>query len=114
MGEKKLLSAADILAKDDVEVVDVEVPEWGGTVRLQGLTGAEAAHFVDVIAKDKSGSAVKIVAMSCVDENGYKLFSEEQVERLKEKSLKALMRLQREAMRLNGLTEEALAATKND
>ena len=36
-----LLSAAEILAADDLPTEDVEVSEWNGTVRVRALTGAE-------------------------------------------------------------------------
>ena len=37
----ELLDRATILAADDLRHVDVDVPEWGGVVRVRSLTGAE-------------------------------------------------------------------------
>ena len=34
----KLLSAQDIIKAQDLKTVDVEVPEWGGTVRLKEMS----------------------------------------------------------------------------
>ena len=40
-----LLSKEAILAAQDVVTELVEVPEWGGSVRVRGLTGAERDAF---------------------------------------------------------------------
>ncbi len=42
---KKFLSASDILGAVDIVSEDVEVAEWGGWVRVQGLTGAQRDAF---------------------------------------------------------------------
>ena len=40
-----LLNKEQIQSVSDLETQDVEVPEWGGTVRLKSLTGAERDRF---------------------------------------------------------------------
>ena len=110
---KKFLSASEILAAQDIETVDVDVPEWGGTVRLRAMSGEEAAKFVDSLGGKTSTSAVKVVMLCAINEKGDPLFSEEQLELLKKKSLRAILRLQKEVLRINGMSEEAAAETKN-
>ncbi len=40
-----LLTKDDILGADDLATEDVEVPEWGGCVRVRALTGTERDAF---------------------------------------------------------------------
>jgi hypothetical protein len=112
--ERRHLSASEIMDAKDIETIDVDVPEWGGFVRLRALSGEDALKFVEMVQKDSSGAAMKIVALCAIDDRGEPLFSLDQVEQLKRKSMKALMRLQKEALRLNGLSEDAPAVAKND
>ena len=38
---KKFLTRNEILAVDDLQTQKVDVPEWGGSVYVRGLTGSE-------------------------------------------------------------------------
>ncbi len=113
--KRKVLTAEDILCKDDIETVDCYVPEWGGTVKLRSLSGLEAERFVAAFppGERQSASAVHIVALCAIKEDGTPFFTSEQVEELKKKSLRGIMRLQKEVLRINGLSEEGLKETKN-
>lgn len=111
---KKYLTAEEILAADDLQTVEVDVPEWGGTVRLRSLTGQDAVSFAEQIKDNKKNSGIKVVARCAVKEDGTPLFTEEQVEALTTKNQKALIRVQREALKLLGLTDDVIALVKND
>lgn len=112
----KLLTAAEILAKDDSQVEDVVVPEWGGTVRLRSLSGEERDRFdkasVRVTGKGKAetrevvieGLKARLVAMSAVDDAGNRIFTDAQVAALGKKNAAVLDRLFVVAQRLSGLT----------
>lgn len=114
MGEvKKFLSAAEILAAQDMQVVEVEVPEWGGVVRLRPMT-AEEGLKLGTSGGDKRHSAVKVVVMTAVDADGKQLFTESDLEKLQGKSLSALMKIQKRALEINGLADEKGTAVKND
>lgn len=112
--ERKFRSAEDILATEDIEEVDVYVPEWDTLVRLRSLSGLEAQKFVEAFppGERQTASAVNIVALSAIKEDGTPLFTKEQVEELKAKSLRAIMRLQKVTLKINGLSEEGLKDTK--
>jgi hypothetical protein len=119
-----LLSAAEILAADDLDFEDVPIPEWTPgyvagapdeenpeprSVRLRVMTGDEAIQFTEeqddpALARD---TMIRLVATCAVDENGEQLFSPGEVARLKSKSFPIFKRLQRVAMLLNGLAEES-------
>jgi hypothetical protein len=116
MAEKKvaLLGKESILAVQDVASEIVEVPEWGGSVRVRGLTGAERDAFEgeviqrngrDVTTNTRNMRA-RLVVMSVIDEEGKRLFGFPDIEALGAKSARALDRIFGVAMRLSGLRDE--------
>lgn len=105
------LSADDILNADDLGTEDVDVPEWGGKVRVRGLTGTERdqfeARFVEGKAKGFEAFSARLVAACAVDESGKRLFQGEAVtRRLGAKSAVAMARVSDVARRLSGFSEE--------
>lgn len=112
-----ILSRDDILHAQDLPVERVDVSEWGGSVLVKGLTGAEreqleSAMFRDRKRDDNHARAI-LVALSAVDEAGNKLFTLEDVEALAEKSGAALNRVFAVAQRLSGLGRAQAEAEKN-
>lgn len=115
-----LLGREAILGAVDLPTVDVEVPEWGGTVRVRMLTGTERDAFEagTVIRQGKKVEAnlvnirARLVALCVVDENGLRLFTEADAEKLGQKSGAALGRVFEAAQKINGLTEGAAAAAE--
>lgn len=116
-----LLNGDDILNADDLEVEDVPVPEWGGTVRVRGLTGAERDSFEMrmAVARNK-GSLEQLdfrasVAGRCmVDEDGERLFTDGQLPQLARKSGAALDRVFEVVQRLSGMEDAEAAEGKSD
>lgn len=119
------LTREQILQADDLLLEDVEVPEWDGTVRVRGLTGAERDAFESEIVQLKGKKAslntqnfrAKLVARSVVDEDGQRLFSDRDAQVLGQKSAAALQRVFEVAQRLSGLSEtdvEELVANFNE
>lgn len=111
------LTADDILSADDLKPVPVEVPEWGGTVLVRGMTGAARDRFeaemlndrMSGIAKDKAlaNYRARLAAACMVDPDGNRLFrSDAETRRLGEKSAQALSRVVEVASRLSGLTDD--------
>ncbi len=114
-----LLNKSAILGAEDLKHEDVEVPAWGGSVRVRVMTGAERDEFRAAIASESGGipvgkfSAALLVA-TCIDETGARLFTMEDMEALQEKSAASLDAPAAVAMRLNGLGSEAVQeAEKN-
>lgn len=110
-----LLSKSDIFGADDRRTEDVYVPEWGGTVRLRGLTGAERdAYEASMLKRDRSGRQVedlrnaraRLIALSAITEDGTPLFDQNDVAALGRRSAAALNRLFDVACRLSGLSED--------
>jgi hypothetical protein len=113
-----LLSREQILGADDRRTEDVAVPEWGGTVRVRALSGAERdAYEASIVTVRPDGSSRvslknlrgRLVSLSVVDEEGNRVFSEEDAVALGEKSASALERVFDVARRLSGLSEDDVA-----
>ncbi|MGW3711402.1 hypothetical protein ACWDN6_14800 [Streptomyces albogriseolus] len=110
------LSAEQILGADDLAFEDVEVPEWGGTVRVREMPGTERDKFesqfvgkdgASVRAEGLEGFRARLAAATIVDENGRQLFrSPAETKRLGEKSARALQRVCDAAMRLSAMSED--------
>lgn len=118
----KRLGKDDILKAADLRYEDVEVQEWGGTVRVKGLNGLERDQYETSLVEYKGrdtkvnmvNARARLVAYSCVDDEGNRLFSETDVAALGNKSGAALDRVYTVARRLAGLSKEDMEElTKN-
>ena len=114
-----LLNFDDIVASQDKEYEDVDVPEWGGTVRIATMSGEDRDRWeLSMMQADDSSergfklnfdaySRVRLVAMCLVDDNFNRIFvTKEQIERLSQKSGKVMDLLYDVAQRVNGITDE--------
>lgn len=109
-----LLGRDAILSASDATTEDVDVPEWGGTVRVRGLSGTERDQFESSMlvkrGKHRDVSLVnaraKLVSLAVIDENGERVFSDSDVVALGHKSAAALTRVYEVASRLSGLSDE--------
>ncbi|MCA3186673.1 hypothetical protein [Cupriavidus sp.] len=106
-----LLTKASILAALDLTTADVEVPEWGGTVRVAMMSGKARDEFF--ARQEKVGglppsqfSATVLVA-TIVGEDGKQVFDQSDIEAMREKSPEALERVLAVALKLNGLGPKA-------
>lgn len=109
-----LLSRQQILDADDRRTERVEVPEWGGSVLIRGLSGTDRDDFESSLLirngkkRDVSTHNVrsKLLVRCLVDAAGQPLFSIEDIQRLGMKSAAALTRCFEVAQRLSGLSEQ--------
>lgn len=109
-----LLTKEEILQAEDLPTEDVEVPEWGGTVRVRTLKGFERDRFEESITEQQGKTTrviaehlrAKLVALSVVDQDGERLFDEQDVRRLSGKSARALDRVFAVAQRLSGISND--------
>lgn len=108
-----------ILTAADIKVEKVHVPEWGLSVYVKQMNGKERSDFeANSILKDAKGNmtgntdvsnfrARLFVNTVCGDPEGKTLlFSEADVPAISAKSAKALDRISKVAMRLNGISKE--------
>lgn len=111
-----LLGRQEIFSAQDIVFEDVPVPEWGGEVRVKGLTGRERDKFeADSLTKAKKGGQrdvnlenmrARLVVLCAVDEQFQPIFERSDVLRLGEKSAVALERVFAVAQRLSGMSDE--------
>lgn len=110
-----LLSREQILGAQDRKTEDVEVPEWGGTVRVRSLSGSERdAYEAGIVQLRGDGSRkftlqnarARLVSLSLCDENGERMFTDADIIKLGDKSALALERVFDAARRLSGLSDE--------
>lgn len=111
-----LLSKQDIFSVDDVKIVDLEVPEWGGTVRLRSLSAQERDDFESSTVKMRRDGTreehmenfrARLVSKCLIDEDGKLMFTKaSEITMLGSKSAAALQRIFNECQKLNGLSDE--------
>lgn len=112
---KNYLDARAVLSADDFQYADVDCPEWGGSVRVRGLTaGEQAIVSKKVQAKDTGDLAVTIMIMGCVDENGERIFDKADRDTLKKKANQVVDRIARKILELSGGDEASIVAAEKN
>lgn len=102
-----------ILALQDIPVEQVDVPEWGITLEVRGMNGAERTRIMDMAMQTEGGINLQVVYPEIViatvfdPESGAQVFEPKDREALLTKSATALDRLAQVGMRLSGFTQEA-------
>jgi len=108
------LSREDILAKQSLVRETVDVPEWGGAVIVQELTGKERDAFEASCVKKKGAHSfemtfanvrAKLIVRAVRAADGTRMFADTDVDALGELSAQALNRLFTTAQRLSGMTD---------
>ena len=109
-----LLNRESILQADDLPKELVDVPEWGGSVYVRSLTGAERDRFESSMIKQRGKNQqmnldnirAKLAVLTVCDEEGKRIFSSADIDELSKKSAAALDRIFAVARRLSGLGED--------
>lgn len=109
-----MLTLDQIRSAADLPERVVEVPEWGGAVRMRGLSAADGIAVMEKIQgadgkPDNEKAMVYAVLMGVVEPK----FSEADMEWLKAKSLKAMTRITKVFNELSGFGAAELAEAKN-
>lgn len=103
------LSKDQILAADDMGLLEVNVPEWGGSVFVRVMTVGERDSYENdwMVNKNKGveNFRSKFLQRVLCDENGELLFKPEEITLLAKKSARAITRVWESAMRHNALTD---------
>lgn len=104
------LSKSQILAAQDQGLLELQVPEWGGSVFIRVMTVGERDSYENewMINKDRgvSNFRSKFLQRVLCDEKGDLLFSAAEVDALASKSARVITRIWKEAMRHNALTDD--------
>lgn len=108
------LTKEQILAADDLPREEVQVPEWGGSVYVRVMSGAERDAYEQSYLEKKGDSyevnrrnlRAKLAVQTVVNENGERLFSDADVDALGAKNGGALDRIFEVASRLNRISKK--------
>lgn len=107
------LSRDQVLEADDYRSEVVEVPEWGGKIRVKGLSGLERERYEQSVGYlkgdrwvSKGNVQARLVVMCAIDADGRQLFGEDDIAKLTRKSSAALKRVVDACRRLSGLSDE--------
>jgi len=104
------LTKEQILAADDLGMLEVKVPEWGGTVFIRVMTCGERDAYENDWnlhkGKGYENFRTKFLAKCLCDSKGQRLFSDAEVEQFAKKSAKVMSRVWAKAMQHNALTDK--------
>lgn len=105
------LNREDIIACKDRKIVTVDVPEWGGTVHVRGMSGEERNSYEMLLyAKetiDYSNVTARLLVRCICDDKGNRIFSDDDDKMLGAKDANVLYRLAETAKQLSGLSTTA-------
>ena len=97
------LTKSAILSADDFKYATVSCPEWGGDIRVRGLTAAEQAKIARMVNDKKTDDiAVVVTIMGCVNEDGERIFDSGDKDLLKARSYAVLDRIAKKILELSG------------
>lgn len=103
------LTKEQILAADDMGLLEVQVPEWGGSVFIRVMTVGERDSYENEWMANKSTGVTnfrsKFLQRVLCNDQGELLFTKDEVEALAKKSAKVIGTLWEAAMRHNKLTD---------
>lgn len=114
-----------ILAADDIPSEDVPVPEWGVTVQVRGLSGADRdAYEARMAAARQSGGNLETAMrnfrsrflVKCLYDpsSGERVFADDDANRLGKKAGAVVDRLFDVARRLSGMDDGAVEAAEGN
>ena len=105
-----------IFAADDLRLEEVPVPEWPcGTLYVRMMTGIERDQWEGLVQKRTNGNGKSIdlvgirallVALTAVDQDGNRVFDEDDVDQLQSKTAAVLDRIAGVAMASHGIGEK--------
>ena len=109
-----LLTKDQILGSSDIDHRDVDVEEWGGTIRIAAMSAAERDSFEAGMLDNKGKSDPKrllnfrarFIASCIVNEDGKRLFAASDIVALGKKSAAPISRVFDQCREINGMTEE--------
>lgn len=106
------LTKEQILAAEDMGLLKVAVPEWGGDIFIRVMTVGERDAYENEWQKKKETGVddfrTKFLVRCIVDEKGNRLFDNGDVVRLSQKSARVMNRLWLAAMEHNNLSDDSL------
>ena len=106
------LTRDQILTADDGRFTEVDVPEWGGSVRIKTLSAGGLIQLMkltndgDDLSKLEPGTLADIVIMTAVDTEGKYLFTSDDRKMLTERNGVVMVNLATKAIAANKFSGE--------
>lgn len=104
------LTKEQILAADDMGLLEVQVPEWGGSVFVRVMTVGERDSYENDWMVNKSKGVEnfrsKFLQRVLCDEEGELLFKANEIDLLAKKSARVTIRVWEAAMKHNALSDD--------
>lgn len=112
------LTREQIVAINDVMITEIDVPEWGGSVYIKPLSVEQRDAFTDLVMNaegkiDSKGFQVKMLLFALVNEQGNRIFTNEDEEFLNKKSTKVIDFLFKKVQQLSGMGDNAITEAKD-
>lgn len=111
-----MLNRDSILNANDFETTEVDVPEWGGTVILRGLSAADRDHYEAEFAQtqDMTNMRSRLVVKALVDHEGNRLFTDKDADELGKKNARVVLRLFDLVRQMSGMSDEDLGIAEGN
>lgn len=104
------LTKEQIMAADDMGLLEVQVPQWGGSVYVRVMTVGERDSYENewMVNKHKGveNFRSKFLQRVLCDETGSLLFTANEIDLLAKKSARVITKVWEAAMKHNALTDD--------
>lgn len=101
-----ILSRSAILSADDFVFANVPCPEWGGDVRVRGLTAADQQYIAKLNKEEKTDEmTLAVFIRGVVDENGDRIFDSKDRDELRKRSFAVIDRCAQKIAELTGRSD---------
>jgi hypothetical protein len=117
------LTREQILSNKSFRSKTIEIPEWGGEVRLKAMSGADREAMESVVSEDVGGKLqikkgvsymAEMLLRTWCDDDGNLLFKPDEINLIQEKDSVILARIFKVAAEVNGLSgDEEKVIEKN-
>ena len=115
-----LLTKDQILGADDIVTKEINVPQWGGSVKIRTMTASDRDRFEQQVFSGNTKSERRdniralMLSICIVDESGNRVFGEKDVKALGGKSAAAVDAIFSEIQKMNALSDADIdEAAKN-
>ena len=104
----KLISSRQVQESNDVRYRDIPVDEWeeGASLRIRSFTARELVSFTSLKGDNQKQGIVRGLIMCAVDENGDRIFTNDDIGWLMDKNVKILHRIQEAILIHNGMRKD--------
>lgn len=113
------LTADQILNANDIELEKITIPEWGGDAYIRMMSGTERDTWEvyaqgQMTTKGAVNMRAKLASLCLADADGRRLFTDQKVSKLGEKSSAVLDRIYEKCIAVNKLSASDVEALEGN